>query len=56
MALVGVAVLSLQLSSEINLGDLLTLCCAVGFAFHIFYTSKFVKDEDPVPLTVIQMT
>jgi len=55
MAIIGVAVLSLKLSSEVNVGDLLTLCCAVGFAFHIFYTSKFVKDEDPIQLTIIQM-
>ncbi|MCZ2259302.1 DMT family transporter [Sporosarcina sp. G11-34] len=55
MAITGVAVLSLKLSSEINIGDLLTLCCAFAFAFHIFYTSKFVKDEDPVLITVIQM-
>jgi drug/metabolite transporter (DMT)-like permease len=55
MAMTGVAVLSLKFSSEINIGDLLTLCCAVGFAFHIFYTSKFVKDEDPIQLTIIQM-
>ena len=55
MAITGVAVLSLKLSSEINIGDLLTLCCAFAFAFHIFYTSKFVKDEDPVLITIIQM-
>lgn len=55
IALVGVAVLSLQLSAEINVGDLLTLCCAVGFAFHIFYTAKFVKNEDAVLLTIVQM-
>ncbi|WP_144512176.1 DMT family transporter [Bacillus sp. FJAT-22090] len=55
LAIVGVAVLSLKLSSEINIGDLLTLGCAVGFAFHIFYTAKFVKEEDPVALTIIQM-
>ncbi|MET3657349.1 DMT family transporter [Sporosarcina psychrophila] len=55
MAIIGVAVLSLKFSSEVNVGDLLTLCCAVGFAFHIFYTSKFVKDEDPIQLTIIQM-
>ena len=54
-ALVGVAVLSLKISSEINVGDLLTLCCAVGFAFHIFYTAKFVKEEDAVLLTIVQM-
>ena len=28
---------------------------AVGFAFHIFYTAKFVKTEDPVVLTIVQM-
>ncbi|MFJ8066029.1 DMT family transporter [Psychrobacillus sp. NPDC096426] len=55
LAVIGVAVLSLKLSAEINIGDLLTLCCAVGFAFHIFYTARFVKDEDPVVITIIQM-
>lgn len=55
LALTGVAVLSLKLSAEINVGDFLTLLCAVGFAFHIFYTAKFVKDEDPIVLTILQM-
>ena len=55
IAMIGVAVLSLKFSSEINIGDLLTICCAFAFAFHIFYTSKFVKDEDPIQLTIIQM-
>lgn len=55
MAVIGVAVLSLKISTEINIGDLLTLCCAVGFAFHIFYTAKFVKTEDPVVITIVQM-
>lgn len=55
IALVGVAVLSLQLSSNINIGDMLTLGCAVGFAFHIFYTAKYVKEEDPILLAIIQM-
>lgn len=55
LAMVGVGVLSLKLSSNINIGDLLTLGCAVGFAFHIFYTAKYVKDSDPILLTLIQM-
>ncbi|WP_010676802.1 DMT family transporter [Bacillus timonensis] len=55
LAVTGVGVLSLQLSGGVNFGDFLTLLCAVGFAFHIFYTAQFVKDEDPVLLTVIQM-
>ncbi|MCH1625377.1 DMT family transporter [Ferdinandcohnia quinoae] len=55
LAITGVGALSLKLSTEINVGDLLTLCCAFGFAFHIFYTAKFVKDEDPILLTIVQM-
>jgi drug/metabolite transporter (DMT)-like permease len=55
LAVTGVGVISLKLSGHINFGDLLTLFCAVAFAFHIFYTAKFVKDEDPVLLTLIQM-
>lgn len=55
LAIVGIAVLSLKLSSNVNVGDLLTLGCALGFAFHIFYTAKFVKTEDPVVLTIVQM-
>nr|WP_106781200.1 DMT family transporter [Lysinibacillus timonensis] len=55
LAVVGIAFLSLQLTSEVNIGDLLTLACAFAFAYQIFYTSKYVKDEDPILLTVIQM-
>jgi drug/metabolite transporter (DMT)-like permease len=55
LAVTGVGVLSLKLSAEVNIGDLLTLLCAVAFAFHIFYTAQFVKTEDPILLTVIQM-
>lgn len=55
IAIIGVGILSLNLSTSINIGDLLTLCCAVGFAFHIFYTAKYVKDEDAILLTIIQM-
>ncbi|ARD48541.1 EamA family transporter [Sporosarcina sp. P37] len=55
LALIGVAVLSLQWSSSINVGDLLTLGCAVLFAFHIFYTARFVRSEDPILLTLLQM-
>lgn len=55
LAVIGVAVLSLQFTSEVNIGDLLTLACAFGFAFHIYYTAMFVEKEDPVLLTIIQM-
>lgn len=55
LALIGVAVLSLQWSAGINIGDVLTLGCAVMFAFHIFYTARFVRTEDAVLLTLLQM-
>lgn len=56
LAITGIAFLSLELSlADINIGDLLTLGCAVGFAYQIYYTSKYVKDEDPILLTVVQM-
>lgn len=55
LAMIGVGILSLKLSAEVNIGDLLTLGCAFGFAFHIFYTAKYVKNSDPVLLTLIQM-
>lgn len=55
LAVVGIALLSLQLNGEVNIGDFLTLICAFAFAFHIFYTARFVKDEDPILLTLVQM-
>ncbi|MBQ0138089.1 MAG: DMT family transporter [Kurthia sp.] len=53
-ALAGIALLSLQGSLSMNIGDILTLLCAVAFAFDIFYTNKFVQNEDAILLTVIQ--
>lgn len=55
LAMFGVAILSLQWSAGVNIGDFLSFCCAIAFAFHIFYTSQFVKNEDPIVLTIVQM-
>lgn len=55
LAMMGVGAISLQVTGGVNLGDTLTLGCAVLFAFQIFYTSLFVEHEDPVLLTLIQM-
>lgn len=54
-AMTGVGIMSLQLSGAINFGDFLTLLCAFAFAFHIIYTAKYVKNEDPILLTLIQL-
>lgn len=53
-ALIGIGLLSLQSSFTMNIGDILTLLCAIAFAFDIFYTNKFVQNEDAILLTIIQ--
>lgn len=55
IAVAGIALLSLQFSGGVNIGDILTLLCAFGFAFHIFYTARFVEKEDAIVLTLVQM-
>lgn len=55
LALAGIGFMSLQISGTINFGDFLTFLCAIGFAFHIVYTAKFVKGEDPIQLTLVQL-
>ena len=54
MAIVGIGFLSLQGSMTINIGDFLSILCAIGFAFDIFYTNVFVKTEDALALTIVQ--
>ncbi|WP_078410998.1 DMT family transporter [Priestia abyssalis] len=54
LAIVGIGLLSLQGSMTINIGDVLSLLCAVGFAFDIFYTNLFVQKEDAISLTIVQ--
>lgn len=55
LTVIGIALLSLQFNGEVNSGDMLTLLCALAFAFHIIYTASFVQEEDPIVLTLIQM-
>ncbi|WP_042347407.1 DMT family transporter [Bacillus massiliigorillae] len=54
LAVIGIGFLSLQGSMNMNIGDLLSLLCAVAFAFDIFYTNMFVKKEDALALTIVQ--
>lgn len=55
IAMVGVALISLTWTGILNLGDVLSFLCAFAFALHIFYTGEFMKDEDPLSLTMVQM-
>lgn len=54
LALIGIAVLSLEADFYINFGDFLTFLCAFGFAFHIFFTGEFSDKYNPYVLTVMQ--
>lgn len=55
MAIAGVGLLSLEKNLTLGLGDALTLVCAAGFAFQIFFTSEFVKKYRAVALNFVQM-
>ena len=54
--IIGIGILSLNDQLSINIGDVLTLVCAFGFAFHIFFTSEFASKYNPIVLTGIQFT
>lgn len=57
MALVGIGLLALRNERgkfTMNIGDAFTLLCGLFYAFHIVFTSRFSKNENPVILTWIQ--
>lgn len=54
IAIIGIGILSLEADFSINFGDFLTIICAIGFAFHIFFTGEFSKKHNGVVLTVVQ--
>ena len=44
-----------QLGSDFNLGDLLTLLCALLFAFQVVYVDVFTKKYEFMPMVFIQL-
>ena len=44
-----------QLGSDFNLGDFLTLICALLFAFQVVYVDVFTKKYDYLPMVFIQL-
>lgn len=50
----GVGILSIDWNMKINIGDLLTLICAVFFALHIVFIGIYSKKHDPILLTILQ--
>lgn len=55
-ALLGIALLSLQGEGGASIGDLLTLICGFGFAIHMVYIDKYTEKQDPVLLTLLQLS
>lgn len=55
LTLIGIGFLTLDDALTINLGDVLTLICAIMFAFHISITSIAAKNESAVVLVFLQM-
>ena len=55
IAVLGLALISLEGDLSVNIGDLLTLLCGFFFAFHIVFIDRYTADHDPIVLTVIQM-
>lgn len=44
-----------ELGSEFNVGDFLTLLCAILFAFQVVYVDVFTKKYDYMPMVFIQL-
>lgn len=55
IAVLGLALISLEGDLSVNIGDMMTLLCGLFFAFHIVFIDRYTNDHDPVILTVIQM-
>lgn len=51
----GLFFLSGGLNFRFNIGDFLTLLCAVCFTFQIIFIDKYTEGEDPVLLAVLQI-
>lgn len=55
VSLVGMTLLTGRLPTQLALGDLLTLGCAVAFGVHIALLSRHSPRHDPLALTAAQM-
>lgn len=55
MAMVGIALLTLQENLTMNKGDVLTLFCGIFFALQIIFIARYNATEDAILLTVLQL-
>ena len=55
VAAAGLYFLTAEGATPFNIGDLLTLICAVMFALHIVYTGKYSRQHHALPLILVQL-
>ena len=55
LCLIGIAFLTLRAEATMNIGDILTLACAIAFAIHITLLGNYAKKVDPIILSITQM-
>lgn len=55
LALTGTAVMSRPEAGGLNLGDILTLLCAVSFALQIIFVGRWAKPDNVTQLTWLQL-
>ena len=54
IALIGIMLLTLDKNLEFHIGDILCLICSLLFSFHVLITKRFVKNNNPITLGVLQ--
>lgn len=54
IAIIGLALLCLSKDLGVNLGDVITLGCAIVFALHIMLVDKYAADMDAILLCAVQ--
>lgn len=53
-AFIGIGLLSVDSAGAVNLGDVLTFVCGVGFAVHMIFVAIYNRDTDPIILVMLQ--
>lgn len=54
LSLIGIGLLTLQGGFSMNIGDVLTIICAIFFAAHIVSVGFFAPDCDPIAISIVQ--
>ena len=54
IVLMGIILLTLDKNLKFHIGDILCLICSLLFSFHVLITERFVKNNNPITLGVLQ--